>query len=678
MDDEFSAQELQLIAEVARAVAGTIDSLPDKWLAIVKIDSAERRRLRSSSGFALKLRELFRRGNQRLCAGDIGGFVRTIRLSYERAGEYSGPGWPGGLLDAEQIVAAVAATWSVLDEEIDGFFGSEAARASDMRMACAKLRSVVLSNFAGLRLRSRVRQFGGDGQVIQTTERTISKSISGGRPSATGVPEGAQKFALMVEPVSDYGIFTIGTEGCVETWNQGAKRILGYPAEDIIGRGYGCLYSVEDQVAGKPAHALRRAAVFGRFEDTGTRVRKDGSRLVAHLILTAVYGKDGILFGFLETIRDVTEERREYEELRRSEAKFRGFFDNHADAASINRLSDGRYIAVNDALLRLSGYSRDEIIGRTALELEAWLEREDLAQLLNSLQRNGRVNDFELRTHARSGATIPVLVSAAVVELGGEPCIVSVARDISERKRFEREMIEARDAALEAARMKAYFLANVSHEIRTPLNVLLGCAEEIVDYLEGLGDASLSPLMSTGRRAGSRLLRTINAILDLSRIESHSFKINPEQLRIADIVAQQVGNLAELAGEKGVEIRVQIDEPEAIVELDRHCLSNAVANLLHNAIKFTERGEILIWVFRNPAGYLSLEVRDTGIGIDPAYLPRLFEPFTQESSGDTRRFEGSGLGLALAKRYLELNRATVAVSSEKGRGSTFTIVLKSD
>jgi len=288
------------------------------------------------------------------------------------------------------------------------------------------------------------------------------------------------------------------------------------------------------------------------------------------------------------------------------------------------------------------------------------------------------VNDFELRTHARSGATIPVLVSAAVVELGGEPCIVSVARDISERKRFEREMIEARDAALEAARMKAYFLANVSHEIRTPLNVLLGCAEEIVDYLEGLGDASLSPLMSTGRRAGSRLLRTINAILDLSRIESHSFKINPEQLRIADIVAQQVGNLAELAGEKGVEIRVQIDEPEAIVELDRHCLSNAVANLLHNAIKFTERGEILIWVFRNPAGYLSLEVRDTGIGIDPAYLPRLFEPFTQESSGDTRRFEGSGLGLALAKRYLELNRATVAVSSEKGRGSTFTIVLKSD
>ncbi len=677
MDGEFGGYELQLIAEVARAIAGSIDSLPNKWLGTVEIDSADWHRLRSSSAFRLKLRELFRRGNQCLSAGEIDGFLRTIKLAYERVRMHSGTGNAGGLLDPERIVATVSAAWRVLDEEIDVRFGSDSERASEMRLAYAKLRSVVLRNLADLRLHSEAQQIGADGQPNQSGVQTLSKSLPGAWPSVTRLPDEDQRFELMVEQVSDYGIFKISTGGRIKSWNHGAERIMGYSADDIIDHHYRCLYSVEDREAGRPAHALRRAAEFGRFDDTVTRVRKDGSRFVAHLVLTAVRGKGGVPIGFLETSRDVTEERREYEELRRSEAKFRGFFDNHADGASINRLSDGRYVAVNDALLRLCGYSRDEIIGRTPFELEGWLESEDLAQLFDSLQRNGRVKDFELRTHARSGATIPVQVSASVIEIGGEPCIVSVAHDISARKRFAREIIEARDSALEAARMKAYFLANISHEIRTPLNVLLGVAEEIVDYLESSGDASLSSLIKMGQRAGSRLLQTINEILDLSRIENHSFKINPERLRIAEVVADQVGNFVEPAREKGVEIRVQTDEPEAIVEFDQHCLSSAIANLLDNAIKFTERGEVRIRVFRNSAGCLCVEVRDTGIGIDPAFLPRLFEPFSQESSGDTRRFQGSGLGLALVKRYLEFNRATVGVKSEKGFGSTFTIELAS-
>jgi signal transduction histidine kinase len=175
------------------------------------------------------------------------------------------------------------------------------------------------------------------------------------------------------------------------------------------------------------------------------------------------------------------------------------------------------------------------------------------------------------------------------------------------------------------------------------------------------------------QRAGQRLLDTIGAVLDLSRIESGAFELKPATITLAHLVERHVQDLNVLARKKGIGLVCQIDEPDAQVIFDEHCLSNTIINLLQNAIKFTDRGAVSVRVFRDRASVLSLEVRDTGRGIDQAYLPHLFEPFSQEGVDAAPSQEGAGLGLALVKRYVEFNRARIMVESTRNAGTAFTV-----
>jgi CheY-like chemotaxis protein len=175
------------------------------------------------------------------------------------------------------------------------------------------------------------------------------------------------------------------------------------------------------------------------------------------------------------------------------------------------------------------------------------------------------------------------------------------------------------------------------------------------------------------RRAGRRLNRTIQAILDFSKIEARAFELRPQSVKLATLLERHVEDLRILAEQKNLRLRCVIDDPKATVLIDEYCLSGALTNLLQNAIKFTEEGSVTAKLYRASDRHLKLSVSDTGIGIEPGYLTRIFEPFSQQESGYTRRFEGNGLGLALTRSYLQLNGATVSVQSQKGQGSTFTI-----
>ena len=242
---------------------------------------------------------------------------------------------------------------------------------------------------------------------------------------------------------------------------------------------------------------------------------------------------------------------------------------------------------------------------------------------------------------------------------------------VVERQRAEEELARARDAALEASRLKSTFLANMSHEIRTPLNIILGYNSLIAERLPAA--SAERSLIDSVERAGHRLMGTIHGILDLSKIETRTFAVELAPLDLVEEVARQVEEHRALAEDKGLELKLECAEPDAWIRFDHYCLSSAVANLLQNAIKFTESGSIAVRLYRDEQFSLCLEVKDTGVGIDAAYLPKLFEPFSQEEEGYARRFEGSGLGLALTRKYLALNDAAITVESEKRHGSVFTV-----
>jgi signal transduction histidine kinase len=241
------------------------------------------------------------------------------------------------------------------------------------------------------------------------------------------------------------------------------------------------------------------------------------------------------------------------------------------------------------------------------------------------------------------------------------------------REDRERELERARDAALEASRLKSSFVRNMSHEIRTPVTVILGYVRLIGEHLATIGDDTSRAFFDAVERNCTRLLDTVHSILDISRIESDTIDIHPKRIELVSFVQDKVADFRKVAEDKGLSLVEEIDARAAAVVFDEYCLSRALVSLLDNAIKFTEQGSVFVWLGRSSDGRLCLEVRDTGVGIDPTYLPHLYEAFSQERLGSARPFEGSGLGMALAKKFLEINGAAIAVESQKGKGSSFAI-----
>ena len=361
-------------------------------------------------------------------------------------------------------------------------------------------------------------------------------------------------------------------------------------------------------------------------------------------------------------------------ELRRSQARFRALIENASDGITVLD-ADGMILYEGPSSERLLGYKPEEMVGRYVRE---FISQEDVAPLMDKLRRAienpDEIQMMRLRALHRDGPIINVeTVGRRLRDPADPPCAVFNWRDINERVLFEQALERARDAALEASRLKSAFIANVSHEIRTPLNVITGYTELIGDHLAEQHDETAKDYVEGSQRACSRLLRTLGNILDISKIEAGGFTPAPTQLEVGRLLESLLTDFRVIADRKGVALTRTIDAPGASVFFDEYCLTQALTNLLDNALRFTNHGVISCRLYRAAEGTLCLDIRDTGIGVSEEYLPQLFEPFSQERSGPTRQFQGSGLGLALVRKYLEMNGARISVRTEKGRGTAFTI-----
>jgi PAS domain S-box-containing protein len=359
------------------------------------------------------------------------------------------------------------------------------------------------------------------------------------------------------------------------------------------------------------------------------------------------------------------------EELNRSHDRLRAL-----DSDGITVLdADGQILYEGPSAERLLGYKPVEMVGRHA---EAFISQEDVAPLSEKIRRAiehpEEVQTLRLHARRRDGTIIDVeTVGRRLRDPLDPPCVIFNWRDISERVHFEQELERVRDTALEASRLKSAFIANMSHEIRTPLNVIAGYADLVGEHLAEHNDESQKDFVEGIQRACSRLSRTIDNILDISKIEAGAFNLAPAKLEIDRLLEHLLTDFRVIAERKGIALTCTIDTPGAAIVFDEYCLTQALANLLDNALKFTERGGVAYRLYRTTDARLCVEIRDTEIGISQEYLSRLFQPFSQEHSGDARKFQGSGLGLALTRKYLELNGAEISVQSEKGEGTTFTI-----
>ena len=367
-----------------------------------------------------------------------------------------------------------------------------------------------------------------------------------------------------------------------------------------------------------------------------------------------------------------TREREESErKIRESEEKLRKVFEVSSDVITISALSDGHCVDVNPAF-EITGYTRAEVIGNSDLKLSLWPSDADRKRFMDDVVARGQVKNREIDFRARDGTIIPCLVSAARAELQGEHCVIVVSRDITDLKESERELIETREQALAASRAKSEFLSSMSHEIRTTLNAILGMTELL---LETPYNPEQRRYLNTLMDNGNALLGLTNDVLDLARVESGKLILEQVDFDLAELVDHVTETLGVRIREKELVLtaRIEPDVPAALVG-DPLRLRQILINLVGNATKFTERGSITLTVSRDPSGEpgrIQFSVADTGIGIAPRDLEHIFGTFAQADSSTARKYGGSGLGLSIAKRLVELMGGEINAQSELGRGSTF-------
>lgn len=242
--------------------------------------------------------------------------------------------------------------------------------------------------------------------------------------------------------------------------------------------------------------------------------------------------------------------------------------------------------------------------------------------------------------------------------------------DIDEQKKTEQKLLEAKEHAEEMSKLKTAFLTNITHEIRTPLTVILGFTSILRQGVR----SEYQRFINLIERSGRRLLLMLDSMLDLAQLEAGTLEVEKNPHNVVEVVEGAADAVRPLAEEKGLELRLLLPGQRCIARFDHAILTRIINNLLDNAIKFTDEGFISIEV-RGRAGNVEIIVRDTGIGIEKDFVPQVFDPFVQESTGLDRTHQGSGLGLSVSKRLLERMDATITLSSRKGEGSVFTIIL---
>lgn len=362
--------------------------------------------------------------------------------------------------------------------------------------------------------------------------------------------------------------------------------------------------------------------------------------------------------------------------LQKSEEQFRLVFQN-APIGIVIISTEGKIISVNKSFCDTIGFEREEIIG---IPIKYLFEQNDLEGFSDDgFDLNGNpVADIntEKILLKKEGKEIHVIVKSVSVldENNKVKHYVMQMLDISEIKRVQRELVEALNKAEESDRLKSAFLAQMSHEIRTPLNVILTSIPLIADEISS-DDEDLKIILDSVKSAGKRLQRTIDMILSMSSVQSGNYKATFEKFDIVSDLKKMVNEFKSLSDDKGLKLKFTQSEDTAFITADRYTVNQVFQNLINNAIKYTLKGYVEVYVKNLKDDKVKIEIRDSGIGMSEEYLQKMFVPFSQEDSGYKREFEGNGLGLALVKKYIELNRAEINVESEKNIGSVFSVVF---
>jgi PAS domain S-box-containing protein len=481
------------------------------------------------------------------------------------------------------------------------------------------------------------------------------------------------------------GLLVVDGDGSIRLANAQCEKLFGYTRDELIGQPVETL--VPDNV--RPRHPELRAtfhhapttrAMGGKSELQARR--KDGSLFPVDIGLSPLPGRNGADIQVAVSVRDITERKQAQERLREVEQFYRSVLERAPDAFLV--VDEGGVIHLaNEQCEKLFGYARAELVGQSVDILVPDDVRPHHPGLRASFHRAPTTRAMgalrELHGRRKDGSLFPVDIALSPVPArdgAGIQVAVSV-RDVTERKHAEVELKAAKQKAEDATRMKSMFLANMSHEIRTPMNAIIGLSHLA---LKTQLSVKQRDYVSKVHNAGTSLLAVINDILDFSKIEAGKLDVETTDFRLDDAISSVTTVTGQKATDKGLEFLAHVapDTPQFLIG-DPHRLGQILTNLVNNSVKFTERGEIVVSAaMLQQTGekcQLKFSVKDTGIGMTKEQAAKLFQPFTQADMSTTRKYGGTGLGLTVCRRLVELMGGQIWLDSEPGVGTTFTFTV---
>ena len=491
---------------------------------------------------------------------------------------------------------------------------------------------------------------------------------------ADALGRGEALFRSLVDTAGS-AIVGLDLDGRVFEWNRESETLFGVSRADALGRVY-----AEEFVTAAQRERMRGgiAAVLD-----GTPLRnlvgpvktRSGERRTVIWNITPLRAAAGeAVHGLIAAGLDITEREA-------SDERFRVLFERSSDAHLL--YDESGVLDCNDATLRMLRVDgRDAVVGHSPIQLSPRRQPDGrlsviVGEQMRQLARLRGYNRFEWMHERADGSQFPVEVTLTPVRFKGRDVILCVWHDIAERKEVELALRTAKDAAESANRTKSEFMTRMNHELRTPLTAIIGFSRVLLQDKDGSLTAGTQRYVERIRVNGMHLLSLINQILDVAKVEAGRMELELEQVAVDGLVRDTFAMLETTAEVKGLALKIELPTHVALITTDEGKLRQILINLVANAIKFTNQGEVFIRVVTDPATHrpLSVTVQDTGIGIPADRQLKVFDPFEQGDASTRRQFGGTGLGLSIVRTFAGLIGGEVSMVSEVGRGTTFTLTL---
>jgi PAS domain S-box-containing protein len=470
------------------------------------------------------------------------------------------------------------------------------------------------------------------------------------------------RLAAVVESTDD-GVISVALDGTIQTWNRGAVQIFGYEAPEALGASIDLIVPLERRREEQVILArVRTGKAVSHFETQA--VTRSGEIRPISLTISPVLTAEGELIGFSRIARDVSRQKA----LERDVLRLAAIVD-YAEDAIISKDLNGIVQTWNKGAERMFGYSADEMIGRsiTVIIPQERIAEEDA--VLSRIRAGVTTDHFETIRRRKDGSFIEISLSVSPIRTPDGTVIGAskIARDITVQRQLMR-------AAAEANRVKDEFLAMLSHELRTPLNAVLGYTRML--RLGQIGEDRQERAIDIIERNANVLSQLVSDVLDVSSIVTGKIRLKPMPADLGVLIGNAADSLRPSAEAKGISLLIHSPDAPVPTRCDPDRIQQVLWNLLSNAIKFTARGGEITMRLVEGDRSAEVSVSDTGIGIRPDLLPYVFQRFWQGEGQISRQTGGLGLGLALARHFVELHGGTIhAASAGEGQGATFTIRL---